>query len=107
MKGCNPDGPVMVQVSKLYHTTDAQSFRAFGRVISGTLRKGVDIKVLGEGYSPEDEEDMMKATVDDLWISESRFVKQCLVVYDAANARLVILFQQTKSPLATSFSLVA
>lgn len=83
MKRCNPDGPVMVQVSKLYHTTDAQSFRAFGRVISGTLRKGMDIKVLGEGYSPEDEEDMMKATVDDLWISESRFVYQCFAVYGA------------------------
>ncbi|KDR85538.1 hypothetical protein GALMADRAFT_51855 [Galerina marginata CBS 339.88] len=73
MKLCDPDGPVMVQISKLYHTTDAQSFRSFGRVISGTLRKGMEVKVLGEGYSPEDEEDMMKATIDDLWISESRY----------------------------------
>jgi U5 small nuclear ribonucleoprotein component len=72
MKNCDPEGPVMVQIAKLYHTTDAQSFRSFGRVISGTLRKGMEIKVLGEGYSPEDEEDMMRATVDDLWISESR-----------------------------------
>ena len=62
----------MVQIAKLYHTTDAQSFRAFGRVISGTLRRGMGVKVLGEGYSPEDEEDMMRATVDDLWISQSR-----------------------------------
>ncbi|KAH9486434.1 116 kDa U5 small nuclear ribonucleoprotein component [Psilocybe cubensis] len=73
MKSCDSEGPVVVQISKLYHTTDAQSFRSFGRVISGTLRKGMNIKVLGEGYSPEDEEDMMKATVDDLWISESRY----------------------------------
>jgi U5 small nuclear ribonucleoprotein component len=72
MKACDPEGPVMVQITKLYHTTDAQSFRAFGRVMSGTLRKGMDIKVLGEGYSPEDEEDMMPATVEDLWISEAR-----------------------------------
>lgn len=72
MKACDAEGPVMVQVAKLYHTTDAQSFRAFGRVLSGTLRKGMDIKVLGEGYSPEDEEDMMKATVEDIWIHESR-----------------------------------
>ncbi|KAK7465300.1 hypothetical protein VKT23_005279 [Stygiomarasmius scandens] len=73
MQMCDASGPVMIQVSKLYHTTDAQSFRAFGRVISGTLKKGMDIKVLGEGYSPEDEEDMMKAVVEDLWISESRY----------------------------------
>jgi 116 kDa U5 small nuclear ribonucleoprotein component len=72
MKSCQANGPVMVQITKLYHTTDAQSFRAFGRVISGTLRKGMDIKVLGEGYSPEDEEDMVKVTVEDLWIGEAR-----------------------------------
>ena len=64
----------MVSITKLYHTTDAQSFRAFGRVISGTLRKGVDVKVLGEGYSPEDEEDMVKAVVEDIWISEARYI---------------------------------
>ncbi|KAF9817963.1 hypothetical protein IEO21_03038 [Rhodonia placenta] len=73
MKKCDPEGPVMVQITKLYHTTDAQSFRAYGRVISGTVRKGMEIKVLGEGYSPEDEEDMVKAVVDDIWISESRY----------------------------------
>ncbi|KAI6031361.1 P-loop containing nucleoside triphosphate hydrolase protein [Pisolithus microcarpus] len=73
MKQCNPDGPVMVQITKLYHTTDAQSFRAFGRVMSGTLRKGAQVKVLGEGYSPEDEEDMLKATVEDIWVSEARY----------------------------------
>ncbi|KAF9225317.1 Calreticulin-domain-containing protein [Gyrodon lividus] len=73
MKACDAEGPVMVQVTKLYHTTDAQSFRAFGRVMSGTLRKNSQIKVLGEGYSPEDEEDMMKAAAEDLWISESRY----------------------------------
>ncbi|KAJ7492233.1 Calreticulin family-domain-containing protein [Mycena latifolia] len=73
MKACDADGPVMVQITKLYQTTDAQSFRAFGRVLSGTVRKGMEIKVLGEGYSPEDEEDMMKATIEDVWISESRY----------------------------------
>lgn len=72
MRACDAEAPVMVQITKLYHTTDAQSFRAFGRVMSGTLRKGTSIKVLGEGYSPEDEEDMTKAFVEDMWISEAR-----------------------------------
>lgn len=72
MQTCDPEGPVMIHITKLYHTTDAQSFRAFGRVMSGVLHKGTEIKVLGEGYSPEDEEDMMKAVVEDIWISESR-----------------------------------
>jgi 116 kDa U5 small nuclear ribonucleoprotein component len=72
MKLCNPEAPVMIQVAKLYHTTDAQSFRAFGRIMSGTLRKGASVKVLGEGYSLEDEEDMAKAVVEDIWISGAR-----------------------------------
>jgi len=75
MRECRSDGPVSVHVTKLYHATDAQSFRAFGRVVSGTLKKGSQVKVLGEGYSPEDEEDMMRATVDDLWVSGSRLVQ--------------------------------
>ena len=77
MKSVNAEGPVMVNVTKLYQTTDAQSFRALGRVYSGTLKKGMDIKVLGEGYSPEDEEDMMKVTIEDPWIAESRPVLCC------------------------------
>ena len=74
MKTLSADGATMVNITKLYHTTDAQSFRAFGRVMSGTVRKGMEVKVLGEGYSPEDEEDMVKAVVEDVWIAESRYV---------------------------------
>ncbi|KZO91876.1 Calreticulin-domain-containing protein [Calocera viscosa TUFC12733] len=74
MLACSADGPAIVQITKLYQTTDAQEFRAFGRVISGTLKKGDEVKVLGEGYSPEDEEDMVKAIAENLWISEARYV---------------------------------
>lgn len=73
MKACDPEGPMMINITKLYHTTDALSFRAFGRILSGTLKKGMQVKVLGEGYSPEDEEDMVKAYVEDIWISEARY----------------------------------
>jgi len=74
MMKCLPDAPLMIQITKLYHTADASDFRAFGRVMSGTARRGIEVKVLGEGYSPEDEEDMAKAVIEDLWISESRSV---------------------------------
>ena len=48
----------MINVTKLYHTPDCSAFRAVGRVLSGTVHTGDDVKVLGEGYSAEDEEDM-------------------------------------------------
>ena len=72
MLSLDPAGPVVFQVSKLYHTADALEFRAFGRVMSGTLKVGDKVKVLGEGYSPEDEEDMVLAIVENIWVSESR-----------------------------------
>lgn len=71
---CDPNGPTVVHITKLYNTTDAQSFRAFGRVINGTIKQGMSVKVLGENYSPEDEEDVMKAIVEEMWIGESRYV---------------------------------
>ncbi|KAI0286825.1 Calreticulin family-domain-containing protein [Russula aff. rugulosa BPL654] len=88
MRECRSDGPVSVHITKLYHATDAQSFRALGRVISGTLKKGEQVKVLGEGYSPEDEEDMMRATVDDLWVSGSRYF---VPVEEAPAGNLILI----------------
>lgn len=72
MTKCDPDGPTIVHITKLYHTSDAQEFRAFGRVMSGTVRRGQSVKVLGEGYSLEDEEDLSNAVVEALLIDESR-----------------------------------
>ncbi|OCF30617.1 U5 small nuclear ribonucleoprotein component [Kwoniella heveanensis BCC8398] len=70
---CDSQGPTVVHVSKLYHTTDAEHFRAFGRVMSGSVRVGQSVKVLGEGYSLEDEEDMISAVVEGVMIDESRY----------------------------------
>jgi U5 small nuclear ribonucleoprotein component len=73
MKECNQDGPLVVQISKLFHTSDATGFRSFGRVMSGTARPGQQVRVLGEGYSIDDEEDMTMATISDVWIAETRY----------------------------------
>lgn len=73
MLTCDPNGPLMVQITKLYPSADAQDFHAFGRVMSGTATRGMQVKVLGEGYSPEDEEDMVMARIDDVWVHESRY----------------------------------
>jgi U5 small nuclear ribonucleoprotein component len=70
---CDPKGPTVVQVTKLFHTSDAQEFRAFGRVMSGTVKRGQPVYVLGEGYSLEDEEDMVAAIVDGVMLDESRY----------------------------------
>jgi len=70
---CDPDGPLVVHISKLFNTQDAQGFHSFGRVMSGTARPGDAVRVLGENYSIDDEEDMVNATIDNVWIAESRY----------------------------------
>lgn len=74
MVACDADGPLVVQVTKLYQTIDALEFRAFGRVMSGTARPGAKVKVLGEGFSQDDEEDMVTTTIEATEINETRYV---------------------------------
>lgn len=70
---CDQDGPLVIQITKLYHTQDASSFWSFGRVLSGTAKSGQHVRVLGEGYTIDDEEDMVTATLGDVFIAESRY----------------------------------
>ncbi len=62
----------MCHTTKMYSTDDGVQFHAFGRVLSGTLQAGQPVKVLGENYSLEDEEDSQICTVGRLWISVAR-----------------------------------
>nr|XP_002129683.1 116 kDa U5 small nuclear ribonucleoprotein component [Ciona intestinalis] len=73
MYTCDPDGPLMVHTCKMYSTEDGVSFRVFGRVISGTVRAGDMVKVLGENYTLDDEEDSRLLMMGRLWISEARY----------------------------------
>ncbi|KAJ1548054.1 U5 small nuclear ribonucleoprotein component, partial [Nowakowskiella sp. JEL0078] len=73
MKSCDPNGPLMIHVTKLYNSDDMTKFEAFGRIFSGTIKEGQMVRVLGEGYSPDDEEDMSIREVDGLSFFQSRY----------------------------------
>jgi 116 kDa U5 small nuclear ribonucleoprotein component len=73
MMKCSSEGPLVMHISKLYPSLDGRYFDAFGRVMSGTVRPGQKVKVLGENYSLEDEEDMSLCEVNKLWIFESHY----------------------------------
>ena len=74
MASCNPDGTLMIQVTKLYAGSDGSTFRAFGRVLSGTIQNNSSVRVLGESYSLEDPEDSKPEKVSRLYIAEARYV---------------------------------
>lgn len=73
MKSCDQNGPLVVHVTKLFNSSDAKHFQSFGRVLSGIARPGTEVRVLGEGYSLDDEEDMAMARISDVWIAETRY----------------------------------
>lgn len=70
---CNSNGYLALNVTKLYHKYDYLSFDAFGRVLSGTIKKGDIVKVLGEKYNIYEQEDMIVKEVTNMWIYNSRY----------------------------------
>lgn len=52
MKKCDPDGPLMVYVSKMVPTSDKGRFIAIGRVFSGTAVSGAKVRIMGPDYQP-------------------------------------------------------
>ncbi|EDO37021.1 predicted protein [Nematostella vectensis] len=73
MNNCDPDGVLMVHTTKQYPSQDATAFHVFGRVMSGTLYAGQQVRILGENYTMEDEEDSRVGIVGRLWIAEARY----------------------------------
>ncbi|CAM9258148.1 unnamed protein product [Phaeothamnion confervicola] len=88
MARCDPLGPLMVNVVKLYSAPDGRTFSAFGRVYSGAVRIGQRVRVLGEAYSAEDEEDMALQEVTAVSIAQGRY---CIDVNMAKAGNWVLL----------------
>lgn len=73
MLACDPKGPLVIHIAKLYTKADCSAFDAFGRVFSGTAVPGLTVKVLGEGYTLDDEEDMAIRDITNLHVTEARY----------------------------------
>ena len=72
MMACDPRGPLVMHAVKNYSSSDGQSFWTLVRIYSGTVRPVTPVQVLGEGYSPLDDEDAAPATVQGVAIPRGR-----------------------------------
>lgn len=63
IKGCDPNGPVMMYVSKMVPTSDKGRFYAFGRVFSGTVSSGQKVRIMGPNYVPGKKEDLAEKAI--------------------------------------------
>lgn len=73
MIACDPNGSLSVNITKLVSSSTAENFTAIGRVLSGTLTRGDTVKVLGESYTMDDEEDMVFAQVTQIYLAGGRY----------------------------------
>ncbi|KAI9475397.1 MAG: elongation factor 2 [Benjaminiella poitrasii] len=58
IRNCDPNGPLMLYVSKMVPTSDKGRFYAFGRVFSGTVRAGLKVRIQGPNYVPGTKTDL-------------------------------------------------
>lgn len=63
MKACDPNGPLMMYVSKMVPTTDRNRFFAFGRVFSGTIESGQKVRIMGPNYKAGSKNDLYEKTI--------------------------------------------
>lgn len=103
MVTCAQEGLLMVHTTKLYPTGDCTAFHVFGRVMSGTLCAGQEVRVLGENYSLEDDEDSRAAVVGRLWMFNGRYQ----VELNRVPAGNWVLIEGVDAPIAKTATLTA
>ena len=63
IRACDPEGPLMLYISKMVPTSDKGRFYAFGRVFSGTVRTGQKVRIMGPNYIPGKKEDLVVKSI--------------------------------------------
>jgi elongation factor 2 len=63
MKACDPEGPLMIYISKMVRSSEKSRFYAFGRIFSGTVRPGMKVRIMGPNYVPGGKNDLFIKSV--------------------------------------------
>jgi elongation factor 2 len=63
MMTCDPEGPVMMFISKMVPTSDSGRFYAFGRVFSGKVTQGEKVRIMGPNYKHGKQEDLHEKNI--------------------------------------------
>lgn len=63
IKNCDPNGPLMMYISKMVPTADKGRFYAFGRVFSGIVASGQKVRIMGPNYVPGSKTDLNEKAI--------------------------------------------
>ncbi|VEL23967.1 unnamed protein product [Protopolystoma xenopodis] len=75
MKNCDPNGPLMMYISKMVPTSDKGRFYAFGRVFSGSVATGQKVRIMGPNYVPGKREELYEKTIQRTILMMGRFTE--------------------------------
>ncbi|KAH6939032.1 hypothetical protein HPB50_015620 [Hyalomma asiaticum] len=75
VKACDPEGPLMMYVSKMVPTSDKGRFYAFGRVFSGVVSSGQKVRIMGPNYTPGKKEDLAEKAIQRTVLMMGRYVE--------------------------------
>ena len=68
MKSCDPNGDVMIYISKKIPSQDGARFLCFGRIFSGTIISGTNVRILGPDYQPGSTTDLQIKNVTSIGV---------------------------------------
>ncbi|CAM6099126.1 unnamed protein product [Calypogeia fissa] len=63
IRNCDPEGPLMLYISKMIPASDKGRFFAFGRVFAGRVSTGVKVRIMGPNYVPGQKKDLYTKSV--------------------------------------------
>lgn len=75
VKNCDPEGPLMMYISKMVPNADKGRFFAFGRVFSGRVGTGQKVKIMGANYVPGKKEDMVWKSIQRTILMMGRYIE--------------------------------
>merc|ERR1712186_192593 len=75
MKNCDPNGPLMMYISKMVPTSDKGRFYAFGRVFSGKIATGLKARIMGPNYIPGKKEDLYEKSIQRTILMMGRYIE--------------------------------
>ena len=75
IRDCDPNGPLMLYISKMVPTSDKGRFYAFGRIFSGTVRSGPKIRIQGPNYRPGKKEDLFIKSIQRTVLMMGRYIE--------------------------------
>ena len=110
MISCNARAPLMANVVKLFPTTSQgtasasiTSFDSLCRIYSGSVGVGDEVRVLGEEYTPMDDEDSAVKTVTGVFIYQARYK----IPVSRAVAGMWVCLEGVDAPIAKTATIAS